>query len=192
MVATASDPAPPEPAPPEPDTIPEPEKKRPEPQPHKKKEEVKPQPRPEPVKPEKTTWKAKSADEIKLGKRIDAEPTAPALSANEIRQALSGVTKTGSPTGSPDAINRYLAQVRSFFYARWTPPATASSVSGSTVVRIMIRKNGQIRTRANVSSSGDPLFDRTVMEAVNSVSMLPAPPSDYPYDYVEVVFSPEH
>ena len=70
-----------------------------------------------------------------------------------------------------------------------TPPASASAATGSAVVRIKIQKNGTIRTRAKIKGSGDPLYDKTVMDAVNSVSTLPKPPADYPYDYVEVVFT---
>jgi TonB family protein len=52
-----------------------------------------------------------------------------------------------------------------------------------------MRKDGRITKRAKIKGSGDPLYDRTVMEAVNAVSMMPKPPSDYPYDYVEVTFT---
>ena len=38
----------------------------------------------------------------------------------------------------------------------------------------------------NIFQSDAPI---AMMEAVNKVSMMPKPPSDYPYDYVEVIFT---
>jgi TonB family protein len=109
------------------------------------------------------------------------------VSQSDIEKALSGIA-SGS-TSDPSRFNDYYARVMSFFYNRWNPPSAATSATGSAVVRITIQKNGKIRTRAKIRSSGDALYDRTVMEAVNSVSTLPKPPPDYPYEYVEVYFT---
>jgi len=189
--------------PPRPAPVPEPPKPKPKPQPVPK-QEPKPAPVPEkpkpaetpaptPREPEKPKWKLVDPKDIKLGKPIEATAAKPSLSEREIREALKGIgsPSTTASTGSPSRFNDYYAQVMALFYRQWTPPAAATAASGSAIVRISMRPNGLIVKRAKIKSSGDPLYDRTVMEAVNAVSMLPRPPPDYPYDYVEVVFTLE-
>jgi TonB family protein len=106
---------------------------------------------------------------------------------------LSGIVSSSSrSSGTPDQFNDYYARVMSLFYNHWKPPASASSATGSAIVRISMRKNGQITKRAKIKGSGDSLYDRTVMDAVNAVGTMPKPPSGYPYDYVEVTFTLEN
>ena len=172
----------PEPEPVKPKPVPTPKKKTPEPKPEKK------APEPEPKKTVKPKWKPVDPKDIKIGKKVgSSQPSKPAVSSADIQKALSGIAS--GPSGDPSRFNAWYAQVQSLFYARWTP---SGSTANSAVVRISIRKNGQIQKRAKIKGSGDPLFDRTVMDAVNAVSTLPKPPSDYPYDYVEVTFTREN
>jgi len=178
-VAHMAEPAPPAPTPaPVPTPLPEP---------------VKPQPKPRPVEkpqPQKPKWKPVRAKDIKIGKKVETDrPKPPALSSADIKQALSGVTSSRSASGIPSEFNAYYARVMNVFYQKWKPPGSATSATGSAIVRISMRKNGQIAKRAKIKSSGDALYDRTVMDAVNAVGTLPRPPSNYPYDYVEVVFT---
>jgi protein TonB len=185
-------PEPPAPAPePEPAPIPEPKQVMPEPKP-KPKPEPKPKepekkPEPKPQEPEKPKWKATRPEDIIKGKKIEPKPTRPAVSHTDIEKALSGIAS--GATQDPGRFNDYYARIMRLFYEQWTPPAAATSATGSAVVRIHMLKNGQITKRAKIKGSGDPLYDRTVMEAVNRVSTLPKPPADYPYDYVEVIFT---
>lgn len=187
QVASMAEPAPePEPPAPEPESapIPEPVKKKTVVKPKPKPPEKKPDPKPAP--PKKSTWKPVDPKDIKIGKKVNDQPAKPTLSSSEISRSLSGISS--GRTGDPSRFNDFYARVISLFYNNWTPPATASSATGSTIVRISIRKNGQITKRAKIKGSGDPLYDRTVMDAVNKVSTIPRPPADYPYDYVEVTF----
>lgn len=183
-VAHMPDPEPPPPPAPtlEPDPIPEPVKKKPEPI-KKKPEPVKK--KPEPVKPK---WKPVDPKDIKKGKKVNETPKTPAVSNKDIQKALSGITSS-APAANPSQFNDYYARVMRLFYNHWKPPASASSATGSTVVRISMRKNGQITKRAKIKGSGDSLYDKTAMDAVNAVGTMPRPPSNYPYDYVEVVFT---
>jgi TonB family protein len=183
-------PPPPEP---EPAPIPEPVKKKPEP--IKKPDPVKKKPEPikkaEPVKKPEPTWKPTPVDQIKKGKKIrDSSPKAPAVSASDIRNALKDFAPTSSKTsGNPSQFNDYYARIMSLFYNRWTPPPSASAATGSTKVRISMLKNGQITKRKKIKGSGDSLYDKTVMDAVSAVSTMPSPPSNYPYEYVEITFT---
>jgi protein TonB len=187
--------APEPPAPePEPAPIPEPVKPKPKPKPKPvKKPKPKPKietPKPKPV--EKPKWKPVDSKNIKIGKKVgDSTPKTKSVSAADIKKALSGIasSSSSSSSGNPSQFNDYLASVMRMFYNKWVPPASASSATGSTVVRISMRKNGQIIKRKKTRGSGDSLYDKTVMDAVNAVSTMPRPPSNYPYDYVEVSFT---
>ncbi len=180
-VSQMTDPEPPAPEP-EPAPIPEPVKPKPKATP-------KPKPKPKVEKPKPKKPRYTPPDKIKIGKKVNDQPAKPTLSSSDIKEALSGVTSSSSGrTGNPSQINAYIGRIGNFFYNYWTPPASASSATGSAIVRISMRKNGQITKRAKIKGSGDPLYDRTVMDAVNAVSTIPRPPSDYPYDYVEVEF----
>ncbi len=212
QVSQMSDPEPavaaPEPQPvpapvPEPTPLPEPKpepKPLPKPEPKPKptpKPEPKPTPKPEP-KPE-PKWKPIDPKQIKLGKKIEEKPVKPAVSSADIKKALSGISSPASSSsatsgkiGDPSQINAYLGQVMSLFYNQWKPPASASAATGSAIVRITIRKNGQIVSRNKIKSSGDALYDQSAMAAAAAVSVLPPPPKDYPYDYVEVIFTLEN
>ena len=185
-VSQMAEPEPPAPEP-EPAPVPEPVKPKPKPKPTEKKPEPKPEPKPK--KPEEPKWKATKPEDINpnKSKRIVEKPSKPAVTSSEIKKALSGISS--GPTGDPSQFNDYYAQVISLFYSRWTPPASATSATGSAIVKISMRKNGRITKRAKIKGSGDPLYDRTVMDAVNAVSTMPKPPSNYPYDYVEVTFT---
>lgn len=188
QVSQMTEPEPPAPEP-EPAPIPEPVKPKPTPKPKPKPKTKVKAPAPKPKEPEKPKWKPKKASEIDTSKskRIVETPSKPSVSSSDIMKALSGIS-TG-PAGNPSQFNAYYAQVMSLFYNHWKPPASATSATGSTVVRISMRKNGGITKRAKIKGSGDALYDRTVMDAVNAVSIMPKPPSNYPFDYVEVTFT---
>lgn len=189
QVTRLSEPEPPAPEP-EPAPVPEPVVK-PKPKPKPKVE--KPKPKPKPKEPEKPKWKSTDPKDIKIGKKVNEKPSKPTVSETDIKKALSGIASSSSSSSvNPSQFNDYYARVMSLFYNHWKPPASATSATGSAIVKISIRKNGQITKRAKIKGSGDALYDRTVMDAVNTVSTMPKPPSNYPYDYVEVIFTLEN
>jgi len=149
------------------------------------------EPKPKPPEPEKPEWKPVDPKDIKIGKKIEPKPTKPAVSASEISKALAGVQSSRTSLGTPGQFNDYYVRVMNALYGRWVPPVTAATGTSMTV-RIHILKNGQVVKRVPISGSGNAAFDTTVMDAVNAVSTLPAPPSDYPYDYVEVTFTKDN
>ncbi len=176
---------------PEPAPIPEPPKPKPKPKPVAK---PKPKPKLEKPKPKPAPKERRYTppNEIPIGKKVKESPTVPTVSSSEIKKALSGISSPSASSANPSQINAYIGRIGSFFYGYWTPPASASYSTGSTVVRISIRKNGQIIKRVKIKGSGDSVYDKTVMDAVHAVSTVPRPPENYPYDYVEVEFRQEN
>ena len=195
-VSTMTEPEPPAPAPepePEPAPIPEPVKPKPKLKPVEK-PKPKPKvekPKPKLKEPEKPKWKPVDPKNIKIGKKVNDTPRQPRVSSVDIKKALAGIASSSSSgaTGNPSQFNDYYASVMRVFYNHWKPPASARSTTGSTIVRISMRENGQITKRAKIKGSGDSLYDKTAMDAVNAVSTMPKPPSNYPYNYVEVSFT---
>ena len=178
----------PEPAPPDPEPapIPEPVKKKPEPI-KKKPEPIKKKPEPVKPKPTKPKWKPTKVD---VSKSKVIKPSAPAITASDIEQELTGIvgeSTTASTPGNPDADAAYISQIGTFFDRRWTKPES-SAPAASDVIRIYMSKWGTITQRKKIQGSGDAAFDASVMSAVNSVDTVPKPPSSFPYDYVEVEF----
>ena len=194
QVAEMSEPEPPAPEPePEPAPVPEPPKPKPKPIPKPKpkpKPVPKPKPKPEPPKktePEKPKWKPTPIDQIKKGKKIEEKPVKPAVSAADIKKALSGIASPSATPGNPNRNAAYDSHIYSVFYNAWKQPS--SPAARPAEVTISILANGRIISKRLTGSSGDPQFDQTVMAAVNSISMLPQkPPAGYPLDNIVVQF----
>lgn len=146
---------------------------------------VKPKPKPKP----KPKWKPVSAEQIKknLGKRVKPKPVKPAISKSEISKALSNIVHAPSASGNPSEFSAYDSRIYAIFYGAWNQPA--SNAARPAKVRISMLSNGRITSRTLIQKSGDDAFDRTVMDAVNSVSELPRPPSGYPLDNIIVQFT---
>lgn len=194
----------PEPIAPPPDTVVEPPSEPdpvPEaiPEPVKPKEKVKLKPPEKPKPPKEVAPKPKPVEkpkpkyvkpsEIKIGPKVESAKPKPKVDTSAIRKNLQSWAKSGGSTsGNPSEFNDYFLRVRNAVYGAWTPPASADP-RNETVVRVHILKNGQIIKRAKIAGSGDPVYDRIVMEAVNALSTLPVPPANYPYDFVEIVFT---
>lgn len=185
---TVQDPVPTTPAIKEPPKVME----RKEVKPPKPKDPPKEKPKPEKPKPDKPKWKPVSPDQIKIGEEVKpARPDPPAISSSKINELFKKMNPSSSPvrSASPGQFNAYYASVMRKLLSAWKPPSSVSSVSVPAEVKISIRKNGSITKRALMKSSGNPLFDRTVMDAARSITMLPRPPADYPFDYVIVPFA---
>lgn len=57
------------------------------------------------------------------------------------------------------------------------------------LVRFGVKENGEIVGAKIVESSGDPLYDESVIRAVRKSSPLPAPPENHRKDFADVEFS---
>jgi protein TonB len=192
------EPEPPAPEPPSPDPVPAPVKKtipKPTPKP-KPKPKPKPIKKPEPVKkiepvkkpePKKPKWKATKPEDIIKGQKITPKQTKPAVSEQDIAKALSGISSPSASVGNSGENAAYDAHIYTVFYNAWSQPA--SPASRPAEVTISIQSNGRITKKRLSRSSGDAEFDKTVMAAVNRISMLPRkPPPDYPRDNIVVQF----
>lgn len=190
--SSPSEPTRPDP-PPKPDVVPEPVKKpKLQAKPPKKDKPIlkpkveKPKPKVEKPKPKKDAWKPTKTSEMKKGKQVNEKPR---ISKSDIKKALTGITQKKGATGVPGEFNSYYGKVMSKLYSVWVPPATVTSIARSAEVRFSIRKNGTITARRLSVSSGNSVFDQTVMAAANKISILPKAPSNYKYDYVIVPFA---
>ena len=160
-----------------PGPIPEPVKLKPKPKP-----KLKPTPKP---KPKRKLVKAK---DIKIGKRVNETPKKSPVSASEINKALKGITSSSSSVGEPNRFGYYYRQVMNKLHAVWVPPGAGISIARPAEVSFILRKNGAVTSRKLSVSSGNSVFDQSVMKAANRVTILPKPPSDYNFNYVIVPF----
>lgn len=179
-VSQMAEPEPPAPAP-KPAPIPEPVKPKPKPKPKVEK--------PKPRKPEKPKWKPVDPKKIKIGKKVNEKPAKPSISSADIKRALSGISSPRKSSGDPNRFGYYYAQVMAKLHAAWVPPSSGAAISRPAEVRFSMRSNGTVTARKLVTSSGNPVFDQTVMKAANRVGLLPKPPRDYNFDYVIVPFA---
>jgi len=184
---TFSDPVP---HPPPRDQIPDPPKKKDPPKRVKSKKD------PPPKKPTKkhSNWKPVSADEIrkkiKNSKRIQPHTNKSNLSQREIEKMLGGIMNHSNRIGNSNSFAAYDATVQRIFYSAWQQPASEGRCPAK--VRITIQGNGRIIARKLIQSSGNRLYDQSVMAAAQHVSVLPKPPKGYPDRFFIINFKLTH
>ena len=91
------------------------------------------------------------------------------------------------------AADKYKALIRQKVSRNWNrPPGTAKDLQ--CLVRVRLVPGGEVLQATVVRSSGVPLFDRSVENAVYKASPLPIPPEPELFDYfrdIEFLFNPE-
>lgn len=210
----------PPPAPPQAEVKPAPKPEpKPEPAPPPKPVvEAKPAPPPPPVakKPEAPKVdlnKAKSTQEAAL-KRLEAleriqqmaksEEAAKAAAAKEraAQQAEAAALVKGNELAAGNSLTglnkldhqTYLRSVDRQVKQHWNLPQWLANSSLSATVRLYIDSQGFVVKKEIVRSSGDPIFDERVTEAIEQASPLPPPPSNLAnllaVDGVELGFFP--
>jgi len=80
----------------------------------------------------------------------------------------------------------YRVAMRNKIAAVWSPPHTSSALVATVAFTIV--RSGHVSGVTLVTSSGLPFFDRMAVRAINDASPLPALPSDFPDDSVQVTF----
>lgn len=168
---------------------PEPPTPAPEPKPAPIPESVKSKPKPKPKEPAKPKWKPVDPKKIKIGKKVNESPAKPTISSADIKKALAGISSPRKSSGDPSQFSYYYGQVMAKLHAVWVPPSTVSGISHPAEVRFSMRSNGTVTARKLTRSSGNIVFDQTVMKAANRVGVLPKPPPGYNFDYVIVPFA---
>jgi outer membrane biosynthesis protein TonB len=164
------DPEPPPPLPPEPDRIPEPkppDKKPPERKPEEKKplEKKPPDKKPPDKKP------------IQKGTRVVRGPKAPpvrqTLSDEEIAKWLRQRVRIGDKDVLPDseqALN--FALVRDALYDAWDQPVRSEAGSRPAEAAFSLDNSGRLSAPRIIQSSGSPVFDASVLEAIRRVGRI--------------------
>lgn len=167
---TPRDPDPPPPLP-EPDRIPEPkppkppDKKPPDKKPEEKKPDKKPDKKPEEKKP------------FQKGKRVVRGPKSPpvrqTLSDEEIRKWLDKRVPIGTKTVLPDseqALNFNI--VRNALYDAWDQPVRSEAGTRPAEAEFSIDSSGRISAVRIIKSSGSPVFDASVLDAIRRAGRI--------------------
>ena len=132
----------------------------------------------------KPKWKPKTVDEIVKGKKIEKIE-------NNNEEKKKVLNKLKNISKSNNIVNTYLAKVKDLIYSRWEPPSLASANLKPVTLRLYINNQGQITKRTNMTLSNIDSYNKSINDAIKSIGVLPPPPSDYPYSYVEITFRPE-
>ena len=132
----------------------------------------------------KPKWKPKTVDEIVKGKKIEKIET----NNEENKKVLN---KLKNISKSNNIVNTYLAKVKDLIYSRWEPPNLLAANLKPVTLRLYINNQGQITKRTNVTLSNIDSYNKSINDAVESIGVLPPPPNDYPYSYVEITFRVE-
>ena len=135
--------------------------------------EKKPDKKPPDKKPQET---AKKPEFVKSTNRVTRTTsdfstlqrvtTAKALSAEEIKKLLNAGAKPGVKNQvPPDETSRCLALIKQALDAVWEQPGGAGGSSRPVVLDIRLETNGRIAGYNIRQSSGNPAFDKTVLQA---------------------------
>jgi len=178
------------PPPPPKDVIPEPTKKPTPKKPKPKKDPPPKKPKPKKDPPKENKWKAKKPDEIKLGRKVEAQSNKPTLTQREIEKTLGGIVNNSNRVGNSNSFAAYDATVQRIFYSAWQQPASGGRKPAK--VKITIQGNGRIIARKLVQSSGNSMYDQSVMGAARQVLTLPRPPKGYPDRTFIINFKLDH
>jgi colicin import membrane protein len=134
---------------------------------------------PDPKPPDPKPPEVKKRPEIAIGPRIVRQvesrpaPSQPRLSAAEIERMLrQGATPGVRNTVSDDEIARCLLLVKRALYAVWHPPSRSEAGNRPAEVELRMGPGGQILGARLVRSSGNPAYDRSALQAADSVGRV--------------------
>ncbi len=187
----------PEPAPPPPPPPPDPEPApapKPEPQPAPAPEKPKAEPQKAPEKPK---WKAVSAKEIKIGKRVGPvtsgkkdktkAATAKKLSEAEIRRLLAAGARPGNKNQvPPNVLSRCYGLIARAFREACEGTLEASPTGRAPKLRVSLAAGGAVKGITVAESSGDGAFDAQVLAACRQVRRIAALPESFLEAYTSV------
>ncbi len=168
-------PEPPKPAPPKPEQPKPPPKPDDVPLPRPPKKPDPPQKPDTPKKPEPA--KPPPRKPIERGKRVVRDgPQTPArqqLSEAEIKRRLAQGARIGEKDSLPPSEQaRFFAVIRNELYAAWDQPPLSQAGQRPAKVEFSLDGAGRISDIKIVISSGSPLFDASVLEAVRRVGRI--------------------
>ncbi len=82
----------------------------------------------------------------------------------------------GTPGGGESLMAGYYSLVQERVWSEWVFPEFRTGKGLETVVNIKIYRNGRVKIQGIKKSSGNTLFDRSVLRAIAKASPLPPPP----------------
>lgn len=180
---------------PEPNPAPEPEPQpKPEPAPSPK-PEPSPKPKPKPQPPKKVSFSefAKKNPRKTRQNNVQPRPQAP-IKVGKISAKTSNVdnianitTKGGSSAAVRNLLDAYVKEIHRKAKSNWAKPVAAQNIDYTAKVEFKVSKTGIISGLRIIQSSGNPEFDKSVISALNSIS-LPPPPDNDPHT-VYITFS---
>ena len=111
-----------------------------------------------------------------------------------LQEQVADEEKRRADARTQGEVERYKALIRQKVSRSWNRPTTAAKGLQCTV-RVRLVAGGEVLAASVVRSSGDPVFDRSVENAVYKATPLPVPQDPKLFDYfreIEFVFSPEN
>lgn len=111
-----------------------------------------------------------------------------------LQEQVADEEKRRADARAQGEVERYKALIRQKVSRSWNRPATAAKGLQCTV-RVRLVAGGEVLTASVVRSSGDPVFDRSVENAVYKATPLPVPQDPQVFNYfreIEFVFNPEN
>ena len=111
-----------------------------------------------------------------------------------LQEQVAAEEKRRADTRAQGEVERYKALIRQKVSRSWNRPATAAKGLQCTV-RVRLVAGGEVLAASVVRSSGDPVFDRSVENAVYKATPLPVPQDSQLFEYfreIEFVFNPEN
>ena len=88
----------------------------------------------------------------------------------------NAVGTEGGTAGSGSLTTGYYLLIKEKVWSEWVFPEFRTREGLETVVNIKIFKNGRVEIEGVEKSSGNTLFDRSVLRAISKASPLPPPP----------------
>lgn len=85
-------------------------------------------------------------------------------------------TSEGTPGGGESLMAGYYSLVQERVWSEWVFPEFRTGKGLEAVVNIKIYRNGRVKIQGIKKSSGNTLFDRSVLRAIAKASPLPPPP----------------
>ncbi|MEI6971601.1 MAG: TonB family protein [bacterium] len=155
-----------------------------------------------PTVKKKNDTKSKSTSQTKRNARTNVKRRQ-AVSAKDIADALrpavgsrvghsqTGVNIAGALSADADA--PYFGVLKDAFYDAWIQPSYADAGGAAATVAFELIGDGLVTRKTLAKSSGNPVMDASVMQAVNSVSRVAGLPADFVRKHreIEIVFRVE-
>lgn len=114
--------------------------------------------------------------------RTPPKPDQPPLKPEEIKRLLAAGARISDRTSIPADIEAgawYYSTVRQIMYDAWAQPGASVPAGTTAEVELRVLRDGTVTRRTMTRSSGNSVMDRSVMQAVESVSKLPQLPASW-------------